>query len=103
MAEMKCPKCGQEYQDWVKVCVDCGTALVEKPPTQKASQKSFPGTLWLLPIFFGVIGGIIASLIANMKYKASWWELLVAGILISIVTLPILILLILNIFKMLWG
>ncbi len=29
-AEMKCPKCGIEFQDWVKVCTDCGTPLVEK-------------------------------------------------------------------------
>ena len=27
--EMKCPKCGHEFQDWVKVCMDCGTVLVE--------------------------------------------------------------------------
>jgi len=87
MAEMKCPKCGQEYQDWVKVCPDCGTPLVEKLPIPKPIRKSFPGTLWLLPIFFGFIGGIIAALIADIKYQASWWELLVAGILINVLIL----------------
>jgi hypothetical protein len=26
-----CPKCRSEYQDWVKVCIDCGTELTDKP------------------------------------------------------------------------
>jgi len=25
-----CPRCRYEFQDWVKVCPDCGVALVEK-------------------------------------------------------------------------
>ena len=87
MAEKKCPKCGHEFQDWVTVCLDCGTPLVEKLPIPKPIQKSFPGALWLLPIFFGISGGIIAALIADMKYQASWWELLVLGIIISGVAL----------------
>jgi hypothetical protein len=33
-----CPKCRSEYQDWVKVCVDCGAELtdilLEAPPVQ---------------------------------------------------------------------
>ena len=91
MADMKCPKCGHEFQDWVKVCPDCGTALVEKPPIPKPIQKSFPGALWLLPIFFGIIGGIIAALIADMKYQASWWELFVVGIFMSVLGIVIII------------
>lgn len=83
MGEMKCPKCGSEFQEGVKVCLDCGTTLVEKPPVPKPTEKSCPGTLWLLPIFFGFIGGTIAALIADMKYHASWWEFFVAGILMS--------------------
>jgi hypothetical protein len=27
-----CPKCREEYQDWVKVCPDCNVALVDKLP-----------------------------------------------------------------------
>ena len=87
MAEKECPKCGHEFQDWVTVCLDCGTPLVEKPPIPKPIRKNFPGTLWLLPIFFGIVGGLIAALIADLKYQASWWELLVLGIIISGVAL----------------
>lgn len=42
-------------------------------------KKKFPGALWLLPILLGIPGGIIASLIASLKYQASWWELLAVG------------------------
>ncbi len=28
-----CPKCRDEFQDWAKVCPDCGIALVKELPT----------------------------------------------------------------------
>jgi hypothetical protein len=35
-----CPKCRDEFQDWVKVCPDCNVALVEKlPPTPRKRKK----------------------------------------------------------------
>jgi hypothetical protein len=34
-----CPKCRDEFQDWVKVCPDCGVALVEKLPLPPTSRK----------------------------------------------------------------
>ncbi len=48
-------------------------------------KSRFPGVLWLLPIFFGVLGGTIAAMIASMKYQASWWELFVTGLIITAV------------------
>ncbi len=50
-----------------------------------AERRRFPGVLWILPIFFGLIGGIIAALISGLKYQASWWELLLVGFLINVV------------------
>jgi len=47
-------------------------------------KQRFPGVLWLLPICFGIIGGTIAAFIASIKYQASWWELFVAGLIVSI-------------------
>jgi hypothetical protein len=32
-----CPKCREEFQDWVKVCPDCGASLIERPPTPPES------------------------------------------------------------------
>jgi len=51
--------------------------------TAKPTRKRFPGVLWLLPLFLGVVGGIIAALISALKYQASWWELLVVGIIMT--------------------
>lgn len=47
-------------------------------------KRRFPGVLWLLPICFGLFGGVVAGLIASMKYQASWWELVVAGFIINL-------------------
>jgi len=47
-------------------------------------KRRFPGVLWLLPICFGLFGGVIAGLVASIKYQASWWELVVAGLLINL-------------------
>jgi len=49
----------------------------------KGMKRRFPGVLWILPIIFGLLGGIVAALISSLKYQASWWELFVAGLLIT--------------------
>ncbi len=50
---------------------------------KEVNRRKFPGVLWLLPIFLGLIGGIVAALIADMKYQASWWELFLVGFIIN--------------------
>ncbi len=34
-----CPKCRDEFQDWVEVCPDCGVALVDKLPEPPAPPE----------------------------------------------------------------
>ncbi len=34
-----CPKCRDEFQDWVEVCPDCQVALVDKLPPEPAKRK----------------------------------------------------------------
>jgi len=46
-------------------------------------KRRFPGVLWLLPILLGVTGGVVAALIASLKYQASWWELLAVGFIVN--------------------
>jgi len=53
-------------------------------------KGKFPGVLWLLPICFGLFGGVIAGLVASIKYQASWWELVVGGLLVTVVCYVIL-------------
>lgn len=48
-------------------------------------KKQFPGVLWLLPIMFGILGGFVAALISSLKYGASWWELFLAGSIVTFV------------------
>jgi uncharacterized membrane protein len=55
-------------------------------PENINSPPSFPGILWILPICFGVIGGVIAALISSLKYGAGWWGLFITGFIISAVT-----------------
>jgi hypothetical protein len=35
-----CPKCRDEFQDWVKVCPDCKVALVEQLPVQPKDERT---------------------------------------------------------------
>ncbi len=50
-------------------------------------KGNFPGILWLLPLFFGIAGGIVAALIASLKYQASWWELLAGGFIVNCISI----------------
>ena len=34
-----CPKCRDEFQDWVEVCPDCGVALVDELPAPPKPPK----------------------------------------------------------------
>ena len=48
-------------------------------------MNRIPHSLWILPLLFGIIGGVVAALIADLKCKASWWELMVVGVMVSII------------------
>ena len=40
-----CPKCREEFQDWVTMCPDCGVSLVDilpEPPVPKPEPKEEP-------------------------------------------------------------
>ena len=55
-------------------------------PTVIPQTKGLPGSLYILPIFFGIIGGVIGALIAAKAYKTRWWPMLVVGIASSVVS-----------------
>ena len=50
----------------------------------ETASSRFPNALYLLPIFFGIFGGIVAALIAAQKYKVKWWQLIAVGLLSSV-------------------
>ena len=37
-----CPNCRDEFQDWVTVCPDCGTKLVDKLPEEPPEEPEMP-------------------------------------------------------------
>ncbi len=78
-----CQSCGKPVEASDRFCPKCGQLISLSHP-QETDRQRFPGALWLLPIFFGPIGGITASLIANMKYGAKWWGLLLVGFLVPL-------------------
>ena len=61
-------------------------ALANKQIPSKTQSEGFPNSLYLLPIFFGILGGIIGALIAAQKYRAKWWHLIFLGILCTVLS-----------------
>ena len=45
-------------------------------------EKRMSGVWWILPLFFGLMGGIISALVAGAR-GASWWPYLAGGIIVS--------------------
>jgi hypothetical protein len=52
--------------------------------TNEKAAKPFPAWLWILPIILFLPGGIIAAVIAKNKHKAKGWELLLGGVLTTL-------------------
>ena len=75
-----CSSCGKEVAGG-DFCSHCGAALAKD--AKHETSGAFPSVLWLLPVFFGLLGGVIAALIANEKYGASWSELVIGGAVVS--------------------
>jgi hypothetical protein len=48
-------------------------------------RERCPGVLWLLPIFMGFFGGIVASVIAGCAFRSRWWDLFIIGFLVQVV------------------
>ena len=62
---MKCPNCGFENPEVAKFCGKCGTVI---RTTQTGSNPS--GAWYLVPIFFGILGGNVNVLAEISVYKA---------------------------------
>ena len=91
---MYCSKCGEQNPDDSKFCYNCGTALVQETTAPQPTQElrphviqrergKAPGLLWILPIGFGLLGGIIAALMVADRYTGSWWEYIIVGLITS--------------------
>jgi predicted nucleic acid-binding Zn ribbon protein len=70
-----CPNCGKEIQADATFCSNCGHNL--KQVAQKVSKL-----WWLLPIFFTIIGGILAYVANRERNSKTARTMLILGIVL---------------------
>jgi predicted amidophosphoribosyltransferase len=81
-----CAKCGNEETPDKNFCSKCGSALASSSQEYSGSYKARKSRWWyLLPIFFSVIGGIIAYLILKDDDKPLAKNCLYLGIILTVV------------------
>src|SRR6266568_8221021 len=80
---MFCQSCGRAIAETASVCPNCGSpvkgmAMSSVAPSNAAQHVS--GAWYLLPFFFGIIGGIIAWAVNKDKDPRRARNLLIFGI-----------------------
>lgn len=76
-----CWQCGKPTSHHQEVCLECGVLLKRKPP----ARGEVSGAWWLMPIFMGWFGGLIAWLVNREKDPEKARNMLIAGIVISVI------------------
>jgi predicted RNA-binding Zn-ribbon protein involved in translation (DUF1610 family) len=92
-SEMRyCPNCGSELPPASAFCINCGkpipapTVQPAKPPAEKVS-----GWWYLVPLLFGIIGGIIAWAATKSRDPANARKMLIFGVVWSVLLLLLVI------------
>jgi hypothetical protein len=73
-------------EEYARMVAALSTNRPQTPVIPIPQKKGLPGSMYILPVFFGIIGGIIGALIAAKAYKTKWWPMLVVGLASSIVS-----------------
>ena len=91
VSQVRCPRCGKANYATSVFCEHCGTSMsmAAQPVTSDAIPAPTPvkkvsSWWWLLPIFFGWIGGLIAWLVVKETDKKMAVTLLWVGIGLSV-------------------
>jgi len=80
LAKLFCRKCGEQVFERESKCPKCENLLI---PDNVIQQHS--GAWFLLPFFFGIIGGIIAYFAVKEDNKREANQYLIVGIIMSII------------------
>ena len=91
---MFCQSCGRAIAETAAVCPNCGApvkgmAMSNVAPSNAAQHVS--GAWYLVPLFFGILGGIIAWAVNKDKDPKRARNLLIFGLLWTFVQLIIVI------------
>lgn len=86
-----CSSCGIEVAPDVQFCSKCGKPIKEMPsPTTGTTPTKRPSRAWyLLPIFFGIIGGLIMFLVIKDENRDMAKKGIILGAIMTIVELII--------------
>src|SRR5207247_6966406 len=85
---MFCQSCGREIAEPATVCPNCGAPVRGIAPPGASSWKPVEhvsGAWYLLPLFFGIIGGIIAWAVNRDKDPGRARNLLIFGVLWTVI------------------
>ncbi|MFC2002278.1 hypothetical protein ACFLUZ_07275, partial [Chloroflexota bacterium] len=66
-----CPKCSDEFQDWVKVCPDCNVALVDKLPVQPECEEKDEPLVHIATAPSEPIANMWSEILADNKIRCS--------------------------------
>ena len=80
-----CSKCGNEEMQDKNFCSKCGTSLRVFSQNSSIYQTRKSRWWYLLPIFFGIIGGIIAYLILKDDDRELAKNCLYLGIVLTVI------------------
>ena len=90
-----CHKCGNELPDDAQYCNKCGITLlgsnskIEEKPARIRKERS--GAWYLAPIFFGLIGGLVAYFVVRNDEPKLARNCLIIGVIIFVVVFIIII------------
>lgn len=80
LAHKYCWYCGKPTSPHQEVCLECG--VLQK---RKSSSEEVSGAWWLMPVFFGWLGGVVAWVVNKDRDPEKARSMLGTGIILSVV------------------
>jgi RNA polymerase subunit RPABC4/transcription elongation factor Spt4 len=86
-AQAFCPHCGSPVDPAAEICPKCGVRIKQPPQAQVAGQPSEDVSVlyWLLPFFFGILGGIVAYIVLKDRNRKTATYILIFGLVWTLV------------------
>ena len=84
-----CSSCGKEVSDDLNFCPHCGGTIKQNPSTNTTTHTYRQRSAWwyLLPIFFSIIGGLIAYFVIKDDDPKKAKNCLIIGLVLFVIGL----------------